>query len=167
MASPYVAVLDQVSNLIIEVFDKILTQVRSRRDQLLTLVGRMRSVIDIRSASMMENLRGLEEMRTQLRGVIVTHSMAVMRQRESLADLDSDIEKLKVGLKNNSNLKFNCSLNQLIHQINQFGEITNVSYIVSRYQTKLRAVKVISDNLPSKSSNKLHIDMVLGIIDYR
>ena len=60
----------------------------------------MRSEIDVNN-SMIESFRCLEEMRTQLQGLTV-------KSEESLADLDSGTEKLKIGLKNSYNLKFTC-----------------------------------------------------------
>ena len=66
----------------------------------------MRSEIDVNN-SMIESFRGLEEMRTQLQGLTVKQNTTVKRE-ESLADLDSGTEKLKIGLKNSSNLKFTC-----------------------------------------------------------
>ena len=66
----------------------------------------MRSEIDVNN-SMIESFRGLEEMRTQLQGLTVKQNTTVNRE-ESLADLDSGTEKLKIGLKNSSNLKFTC-----------------------------------------------------------
>ena len=62
-------------------------------------------------------MRELEEMRTQVEKMSVKQNLAMKKQQESLADIDSEIEKLTAGLTQDSKFKFNCSINQLIEQV--------------------------------------------------
>ena len=109
--------LDVIRDEIIEVFERILSEVRTRRDELLGQVSEMKREFEARSISVVESVRELEEMRTQVEKMSVKQNLAMKKQQESLADIDSEIEKLTAGLTQDSKFKFNCSINQLIEQV--------------------------------------------------
>ena len=119
--------LDTISEEIKEVFEKILSEVRSRRDELLEQVIRMKIEFETKRIPLFENLREFEEMRVQIEKWTLKQNLAMKKQTESLADIDSEIEKLRVALSGESSLKFNCSINQLIEQVRLFGEFVDLS----------------------------------------
>ena len=156
--------LDVIREEIIQVFERILSEVRARRDVLLEQVSKMKIEFEAKSNSVVESMRGLTEMRTHLEKMSVKQNLAMKKQQESLADIDSDIEKLTTGLTNDSKFQFNCSINQLIEQVKQFGEVIDESCVITQYQSiyskKLTAVQNITDIQDFQFSNsaKLHID---------
>ena len=156
--------LDAIREEIIKVFERILSEVRSRRDKLLEQVSRMKREFETKNISVTENLRGLEEMRTHLEKMPAKQNLAMKKQQESLADIDSEIEKLKIDLNNNSKFKFNCSIDQLIEQVKHFGEVIDESCVITWYQSvyskKLTAVQEIArpQNVQFSDSMELYID---------
>ena len=134
---------------------------RSRRDELLEQVIRMKIEFETKRIPLFENLRELEEMRVQIEKLTLKQNLAVKKQTESLADIDSEIEKLRVSLSGESSLKFNCSINQLIEQVILFGEFVDLSSSLieshSKYSKKLTVGKIISAQYPILSK-RLHID---------
>ena len=152
--------LDGITKLIIEAFERILSEVKSRRDELLAQVSRLRGHTDSTDTSTTDTLRELEEMRAHVEKLSVKQNLAVKKQQESIADIDSEIEKLKTGLDNKCNLKFTCSLDQLIKQVSQFGEVTDESSLLTSYQSKVIPVKISLKYLPTFKSNRFHIDYV-------
>ena len=141
-------------------FDKLLSEVKSRRDELLALVYEKRREFKSKNASIVESIRELEEMRAQIEKIPVKQNLAVKKQQDSLADIDSEIERLNIGLSNNSELKFNCSLNQLIERVKRFGNVVDHSSITAKYKSKLTPAHVITGSQIGETSNsiQLHID---------
>ena len=156
--------LDVISEEIKELFERILSEVRARRDELLEQVSELEREFKTKNISVVQSMRELEEMRIHLEKMSVKQNLAVKKQRESLADIDSEIEKLKIDLNNKSKFKFNCSINQLIEQIKHFGEVIDESCVMTKYQSiyskKLTAVQVITghEDIKFTDSFKLHID---------
>ena len=141
-------------------FERILSEVRARRDVLLEQVSKMKIEFEAKNISMTDNLRGLTEMRTHYEKMPAKQNLAMKKQQESLADIDSDIEKLKIELSNKSKFQFNCSINQLIERVKQFGEVIDEYCVITQYQSKLTATRVITKFQDFKfgDSTKLHID---------
>ena len=143
------SVFDAMTEEITAVFDRILREVISRRDQLLSEVGKKRQDFKFKNSAMMDNLGELEEMRTQLEKMSVKQNLALKKQQESLAEIDSEIDKLKREVYNCIQLKYSCSPDQLIQQIKQFGEVideaSNLTLAKSKYCQKLTAVKILKD----------------------
>ena len=152
--------LDVIRGEIIQVFERILSEVRARRDELLEQVSKMKIEFEAKNISMTDNLRGLTEMRTHYEKMPAKQNLAMKKQQESLADIDSDIDKLNIGLTNDSKFQFNCSINQLIERVKQFGEVIDESCVITQYQSKLTATQIITVTQDSQFSNstKLHID---------
>ena len=152
--------LDVIREDIITVFEKILSEVRARRDELLEQVSRMKIEFETKNISVTENLRGLEEMRAQVEKMSVKQNLAMKKQQESLADIDSEIKKLKIDLNNNSKFKFNCSIDQLIEQVKNFGKVIDESCVITNYKSKLTAVEVSNkyQNFEFGDTGKLHFD---------
>ena len=156
--------LDVISEEIKEVFERILSEVRARRDELLEQVSELEREFKTKNISVVQSMRELEEMRIHLEKMSVKQNLAVKKQRESLADIDSEIEKLKIDLNSKSKFKFNCFINQLIDKIKHFGEVIDESCVITKYQSiyskKLTAVKEITGHQDIKfiGSVKLHID---------
>ena len=156
--------LDVIREEIIQVFERILSEVRARRDELLEQVSKMKIEFEAKSNSVVESMRELTEMRTHLEKMSMKQNLAMKKQQESLADIDSDIVKLKIELSNKSKFQFNCSINQLIERVKQFGEVIDESCVITQYQSmyskKLTAVQNITDIQEFRFSNeaKLHID---------
>ena len=152
--------LDVIREEIIKVFERILSEVRARRDELLEQVSKMKREFETKNISIVESMKELKEMRTQVEKMSVKQNLAMKKQQESLADIDSEIEKLKIDLNYNSKFKFNYSIDQLIEQVTHFGKVIDESCVISEYQSKLTAVKVINEhqNFYFGQSSKLHID---------
>ena len=123
--------LDVIREEIIQVFERILSEVRARRDELLEQVSKMKIEFGAKSNSVVESMRELKEMRAHYEKMSVKQNLAMKKQQESLADIDSDIEKLTIGLTNDSKFQFNCSINQLIEQVKQFGEVIDESCVIT------------------------------------
>ena len=149
--------LDVIVEEIIEVFDKLLSEIKSRRDELLAQVHEKRREFESNNASIVESIRELEEMRAQIEKMSVRQNLAVKKQQDSLADIDSEIERLNIGLSNNSELKFNCSLNQLIERVKQFGNVVDHSSITAKYKSKLTPAHVITGSQIGTISNSIHL----------
>ena len=153
--------LDVIRGEIIQVFERILSEVRARRDELLEQVSKMKIEFGAKNISVVESMRGLTEMRAQVEKMSVKQNLAMKKQQESLADIDSEIEKLMIELSNKSKFRFNCSINQLIERVKQFGEVIDESCVITQYQSKLTAtqiITVIQDSRFFDCSFKLHID---------
>ena len=152
--------LDVIREEIVQVFERILSEVRARRDVLLEQVSKMKIEFEAKNISVVESMRGLTEMRTHLEKMSVKQNLAMKKQQESLADIDSDIEKLMIELSNKSKFRFNCSINQLIERVKQFGEVIDESCVITQYQSKLTATRVITNyqDFIFGDSTKLHID---------
>ena len=152
--------LDFMREEIIKVFERILSEVRSRRDELLEQVSEMKREFETKNISIVESMKELKEMRTQVEKMSVKQNLAMKKQQESLADIDSEIEKLKIDLNNNSKFKFNCSIDQLIEQVKHFGKVIDESCVITNYKSKLAAVEVINkyQNFQFGDSDKLHFD---------
>ncbi|KAI6646750.1 hypothetical protein LOD99_12870 [Oopsacas minuta] len=154
------SILDDITAEIIQVFERILSEVKSRRDELLAEVSKIRTELEAKNSSMNENLKELEEMRVYVEKLSVKQNLAMKKQEGSLADIDTEVGKLKNSLNENSNFEFHCNINQLITQVKQFGKIMNESHLSSIYSKKLRAIKVIEGCKGRQfgSSAKLSID---------
>ena len=156
--------LDVIRDEIIEVFERILSEVRTRRDELLEQVSEMKREFEAKKISVTDNLKGLEEMRAHLENIPVKQNLAMKKQQESLADIDSEIEKLRAELTQDSKFQFNCSINQLIEQVKHFGEVIDESCVITNYQSiyskKLAVVQEITghEDIKFSCSTKLHID---------
>ena len=152
--------LDVIRDEIIEVFERILSEVRTRRDELLEQVSEMKREFRTKNISVTDNLKGLEEMRAHFEKIPAKQNLAMKKQQESLANIDSEIEKLKIGLNSKSKFKFKCSINQLIERVKHFGEIIDESCVMTKYQSKLTATQVDTESQHFKlgDSTKLHID---------
>ena len=127
--------LDVISEEINELFERILSEVRARRDELLEQVSELEREFKTKNISVVQSMRELEEMRIHLEKMSVKQNFAMKKQQESLADIDSEIEKLKIDLNNKSKFKFNCSINQLIEQVKHFGEVIDESCDITKYQS--------------------------------
>ena len=114
---------------------------------------------EAKNISVVDNLRGVTEMRTHYK-MPAKQNLAMKKQQESLADIDSEIEKLKIELSNKSKFRYNCSINQLIERVKQFGEVIDESCVIIKYQSKLTATQVITkfQDFTIGDSTKLHID---------
>ena len=160
--------LDIISEEIMEVFERLLSEVRARRDDLLEQVSKMKREFETKKLPLFEDLREFEEMRIQMEKLSLKRNLATKKQQESIADLDTEIGKIRFALSGNSSLKFNCSINQLIEQVKHFGEFIDMSssLIESRlkYRKKLTADKLISNKLPTGSSKRLHIDSINNLL---
>ena len=151
--------LDVIRGEIIQVFERILSEVIARRDELLEQVSKMKIEFEAKNISVVDNLREVTEMRTHYE-MPAKQNLAMKKQQESLADIDSEIEKLKIELSNKSKFRFNCSINQLIERIKQFGEVIDESCVKTKYLSKLTATQVITkfQDFTIGDSTKLHID---------
>ena len=161
--------VDAISKQIMEVFERILSEVRTRRDELLEQVIRMKMEFRTKDISVDQNLRELEGLRAHFEKMSVKQNLAMKKQRDSLADIDSEIRKLRAGLIQDCKLKFNCSINQLIEQVKHFGQVIDESCVISKYKSKLTATQVISVDPKIPYSPKLHIDyanQILYLLDY-
>ena len=156
--------LDVIRKEIIKVFERILSEVRARRDKLLEQVSRMKREFETKNISIVESMKELKEMRTQVEKMSIKQNLAMKKQQESLADIDSEIEKLKIDLNYNSKFKFNYSIDQLIEQVKHFGEVIDESCVITWYQSvyskKLTAVQEITrpQNVQFSDSMELYID---------
>ena len=145
-------------------FERILSEVRTRRDELLEQVSEIKREFEAKKISVTDNLDGLEEMRTQVEKMSVKQNFAVKKQQGSLTDIDSEIEKLKAELTQDSKFQFNCFINQLIEQVKHFGEVIDGSCVMTKYQSiyskKLTATQIITKYQEFKfgDSSRLHVD---------
>ena len=64
---------------------------------MLALVYEKRREFESKNASIVESIRELEEMRAQIEKMSVKQNLAVKKQQDSLADIDSEIERLNIG----------------------------------------------------------------------
>ena len=151
---------DAMTEEITAVFDRILREVISRRDQLLSEVGKKRQDFKLKNSAMMENLRELEEMRTYLEKMSVKQNLALKKKEDSLAEIDSEIDKLKRDAYSCIQLKYSCSPDQLIQQVKQFGEVIDAASILYKYSQKVTAVKIVRDieNHKFASQISFHLD---------
>ena len=154
--------LDVISEEIKEVFERILSEARARRDELLEQVIRMKIEFETKKLPLFESLKEFEEMRIHLDKLSLKQNLTTKKQRESLADIDSEIGKIRFALSAESSLKFNCSTNQLIEQVRQFGEFIDLSSSLieshSKYSKKLTAANFILGVIPDVSPLRLHVD---------
>ena len=137
------SVFDFMTEQITTVFDRIIKEVRTRRDLLLLEVSEKRKDFQLRNSAMIDNVGVLEEMRSHLEKMSVKQNLALRKQQESLADIDSEIDKLRTDMYRSIQLKYSCSPDQLIKLVKQFGEIIDVTNIQAIYSKKLTAVQVI------------------------
>ena len=158
------SVFNVVTEQIKVVFDRIITEVITRRDQLLSEVNEKRREFELTNSSMVENMIELEDMRSQLEKMSVKQNLAMKKQQESLADIDSEISKLRTDINRNTQVKYSCCLDQLIQQVKQFGEIidasSNLTLAKPKCSKKLSAVQVIKgvEGGEARPSIKLHVD---------
>ena len=87
--------LDVISEEIKEVFERILSEVRARRDELLEQVIRMKIEFETKRLPLFESLREFEEMRVQMEKWSLKQNLTIKKQRECLADIDSEIGKIR------------------------------------------------------------------------
>ena len=136
------SVFDFMTEQITTVFDRIIKEVRTRRDLLLLEVSEKRKLFELRNSAMIDNVRVLEEMRSQLE-MSVKQNLAVRKKQVTLADVDLEINKLGTDVYRSTQLEYSCSPDQLIQLVKQFGEIINVTNIQEIYSEKLTPAKVI------------------------
>ena len=141
------SVFDFMTEQITTVFDRIIKEVTTRRDLLLLEVSEKRKEFQLRNSAMIDSVRELEEMRSQMEKMSVKQNLALRKQQESLAVIDTEIDKLGTDMYRSTQLKYSCSPDQLIQLVKQFGEIidvtSNLTLAKDRYSKKLTAVKVI------------------------
>ena len=141
------SVFDFMTEQITTVFDRIIKEVRTRRDLLLLEVSEKRKEFQLRNSAMIDNVRELEEMRSHFEKMSVKQNFALRKKQESLAEIDSEIDKLRTDMYRSTQLKYSCSPDQLIQLVKQFGEIidvtSNLTLAKDKYSIKLTAVKVI------------------------
>ena len=154
-ASADVSVFDFMTEQITTVFDRIIKEVRTRRDLLLLEVSEKRKLFQLRNSAMIDNVRELEEMRSQMEKMSVKQNLAVRKQQESLAEIDLEIDKLRTDMYRSTQLKYSCSPDQLIQLVKQFGEIINPTNIQAIYSKKLTAIRVTSAD---ENESKFHVD---------
>ena len=140
------SVFDFMTEQITTVFDRIVKEVRTRRDLLLLEVSEKRKEFQLRNSAMIDNVRELEEMRSHFEKMSVKQNLAVRKQQESLAEIDSEIDKLRTDMYRSTQLEYGCSPDQLIQLVKQFGEIidftSNLTLAKDKYSKKLTAAKV-------------------------
>ena len=149
------SVFDFMTEQITTVFDRIIKEVRTRRDLLLLEVSEKRKLFQLRNSAMIDNVRELEEMRSHFEKMSVKQNLAMRKQQESLAEIDSEIDKLRTDMYRSIQLEYSCSPDQLIQLVKQFGEIIDPTNIQEIYSKKLTAVKVIN-GLGNES--RFHVD---------
>ena len=154
------SVFDFMTEQITTVFDRIIKEVRTRRDLLLLEVSEKRKEFQLRNSAMIDNVRELEEMRSQMEKMSVKQNLAVRKQQESLAEIDSEIDKLRTDMYRSTQLEYSCSPDQLIQLVKQLGEIINPTNIQEIYSKKLSAVRVIKEFEGQKVGDqiKFHVD---------
>ena len=153
--------VDIIRKQIMETFDVILSEVIARRDVLLAQVDNMRRAYESRKSCLIESQRELEEMKTQIERIPLKQNLVTQKRQESLADIKFELQELNIKLSS-SGLKFDCSINQIILQVKEFGEVIDMSNSLtkyhSKYSKKLTADQIVSQNLPYGSSKRLHVD---------
>ena len=137
------SVFDFMTEQITTVFDRIIKEVTTRRDLLLLEVSEKRKEFELRNSAMIDNVRELEEMRSHFEKMSIKQNLALRKQQESLAEIDSEIDKLRTDMYRSTQLKYSCSSDQLIQLVKQFGEIIDPTNIQAIYSKKLTAAKVI------------------------
>ena len=137
------SVFDFMTEQITTVFDRIVKEVRTRRDLLLLEVSEKRKLFELRNSAMIDNVRELEEMRSHLEKMSVKQNLAMRKQQESLAEIDTEIDKLRTDMYRSTQLEYSCSPDQLIKLVKQFGEIIDPTNIQAIYSEKLTPAKVI------------------------
>ena len=135
------SVFDFMTEQITTVFDRIIKEVTTRRDLLLLEVSEKRKEFQLRNSAMIDSVRELEEMRSQMEKMSVKQNLAVRKQQESLAEMDTEIDKLRTDMYRSTQLKYSCSPDQLIQLVKQFGEIIDVTNIQAIYSKKLSAIR--------------------------
>ena len=153
--------VDVIKKQIIEMFDVILSEVTARREVLLAQVDKMRIAYQSQRSCLIENQRELEEMKTQLERIPMKQNLATKKRQDSLADIKSEIQELSIKLSSSS-LKFECSINLIIQQVKEFGEVIDISNSLtkyhSKYSKKLTVDQIVSQNLPFGWDKRVHID---------
>ena len=154
------SVFDFMTEQITTVFDRIIKEVTTRRDLLLLEVSEKRKEFQLRNSAMIDNVRELEEMRFHLEKMSVKQNLAVRKQQESLAEIDSEINKLRTDMYRSTQLKYGCSSDQLIQLVKQFGEIIDPTNIQAIYSKKLSAIRVIKEFEGQKIGDQIrfHVD---------
>ena len=168
--------LDAIDKKIREEFEKLLFAIEARRDKLLQQVGDLRKEFEAKNTSIVENLRGLENLREHIKVMPEKQDCVVMKKQQEYFDgiLDSEIEKVASDNKLKANVKFNCYTDQLMEHIKSLGEIVDesssgksVTRDESDYSKKLKAAKVVTrykqffpryENNKFARINKLHIN---------
>ena len=117
------SVFDFMTEQITTVFDRIIKEVRTRRDLLLLEVSEKRKEFQLRNSAKIDSVRELEEMRSHFEKMSVKQNLAVRKQQESLAEIDTEIVKLRTDMYRSTQLKYSCSPDQLIKLVKQFGEV--------------------------------------------
>ena len=100
------SVFDFMPEQITTVFDRIIKEVTTRRDLLLLEVSEKRKEFESRNSAMIDNVRELEEMRSHFEKMSVKQSLALRKQQESLAEIDSEIDKLRTDMYRSTQLKY-------------------------------------------------------------
>ena len=149
------SVFDFMTEQITTVFDRIIREVTTRRDLLLLEVSEKRKEFELRNSAMIDSVLELEEMRSHLEKMSVKQNLALRKQQESLAEIGSEMDKLRTDMYRSTQLKYSCSPDQLIKLVKQFGEIIDVTIIQAIYSKKLTAIRVI-EGLGSEI--KFHVD---------
>ena len=139
------SVFDFMTEQITTVFDRIIKEVTTRRDLLLLEVSEKRKEFQLRNSAMIDSVRELEEMRSHFEKMSVKQNLALRKQQESLAEIDTEIDKLRTDMYRSTQLKYSCSPDQLIKLVKQFGEIINPTNIQAIYSEKLSAIRVLKD----------------------
>ena len=156
------SICDVVSTHIRDVFNRILSEVIKRRDKLLAEVDDIRQELEVNNVNVVESLKELEGMKTQLTDMVVKQNNVVNKQQESIAQINEEIQKLKLSLRGDTKLKFNYSLDHLMQDITGFGEILT-EY---QYSSKLSANRVIDryEDTSFGRVNYVQIDNVRELI---
>ena len=158
---------DVITAQINSVFDRILREVEARRDQLLSEVDKKKREIELKNSALIESVREMEKMRSQLANTSLKLNIALEQKQDSIDDINTKIEELESEVDKSIQLEYSCCLDQLIQQIKQFGEIIdktgNLALARSKYSKKLTAVKVIDININFRNiffsvNVKVHVD---------
>ena len=141
------SVFDAITAQIISVFDRILKEVEARRDQLLSEVDKKKREIELKNSPLIKNVREMEKMRSQLENTTIEHNIALEQKQDSIDGFNTKIEEVRIEIYKNTQLKYSCSLDQLIQQIKQFGEIIdqagNIALAKTKYSNLLIPLKTI------------------------
>ena len=158
---------DAITAQINSVFDRILREVEARRDQLLSEVEKKKREIELKNSALIENVREMEKMRSQLENTTIEHNIALEQKQDSIDGINTKIEELESEVNKSTQLEYSCCLDQLIQQIQQFGEVNdktgNLTLARSKYSKKLTAAKVVDirrnlRNLFCSVDVKVHVD---------